>query len=203
MVKKLILVTSPPACGKTYISKELAKRLNHVVYLDKDTLITLSKQIFVVGEKPYNRSSDFFEENIRNYEYECVVELALEALEYDDIVLINAPFTREIRDMKYIDQLKEKLAKKDATLVVVWVETSPEIVHERMITRNSDRDTWKLEHWEEYIAGCNFQIPENLDDPKIEDDLLIFHNNNDEEFEISMKQIIQILEETMGEELEE
>ena len=40
MKKKLILVTSPPACGKTFISKELAKRLKHVVYLDKDTLIT-------------------------------------------------------------------------------------------------------------------------------------------------------------------
>ena len=46
MVKKLILVTSPPACGKTFISKALAKRLPHVVYLDKDTLIVLSKQIF-------------------------------------------------------------------------------------------------------------------------------------------------------------
>ena len=34
-MKKLILVTSPPACGKTFISKQLAKALNHVVYLDK------------------------------------------------------------------------------------------------------------------------------------------------------------------------
>ena len=84
MSKKLIIVTSPPACGKTYISKELAKRLNHIVYLDKDTLITLSKQIFVVAGQPYNRSSDFFEKNIRDYEYECVVNLALEALEYED-----------------------------------------------------------------------------------------------------------------------
>ena len=58
MTKKLILVTSPPACGKTYISKELAKRLKHIVYLDKDTLITLSKQIFVVAGQEYNRSSD-------------------------------------------------------------------------------------------------------------------------------------------------
>ena len=70
MVKKLILVTSPPACGKTYISKALAKRLQHVVYLDKDTLITLSKQIFVVAGQPYDRISDFFEKNIRDYEYE-------------------------------------------------------------------------------------------------------------------------------------
>ena len=196
-MKKMILVTSPPACGKTYISRALAKQLKHVVYLDKDTLITLSRQIFVVAGEPYNRSSEFFEKNIRDYEYDCVVDLALEALEYDDIVLINAPFTREIRDVDYIHKLKEKLAEKQATLVIVWVETSPEIVHERMIHRNSDRDTWKLEHWDEYIAGCNFQIPDNLDDPKIKDDLLIFHNNNDTEFKQSMQEITRILEETM------
>ncbi len=197
MNKKLILVTSPPACGKTYISKQLAKRLKHVVYLDKDTLITLSKQIFVVAGEPYNRSSDFFEENIRNYEYDCIVDLALEALEYNDIALINAPFTREIRDMGYIDKLKEKLKEKSATLVVIWVETSPEIVRQRMITRNSDRDTWKLENWDEYIGSCNFDIPQNLDDSNIKDDLLIFKNNNDEEFEDSMKDILEILEKTI------
>ena len=67
-MKKLILVTSPPACGKTFISKELAKAIEHVVYLDKDTLIGLSKQIFKVAGQEYNRSSDFFNQNIRDYE---------------------------------------------------------------------------------------------------------------------------------------
>lgn len=194
MEKKLIIVTSPPACGKTYISKELAKRLRHVVYLDKDTLIPLSKQIFAVCNEPYDRSSSFFEENIRNYEYDCIVALALEALDYDDIVLINAPFTREIRDMDYINSLKHKLSEKNARLVTIWVETSPEIVHERMIKRNSDRDTWKLAHWDEYIAGCNFTIPENLNDPDVKDDLIIFKNNNDEEFTASMKHCLELLE---------
>ena len=198
MSKKLIIVTSPPACGKTYISKELAKRLNHIVYLDKDTLITLSKQIFVVAGQPYNRSSDFFEKNIRDYEYECVVNLALEALEYEDLVLINAPFTREIRDMEYIKGLKAQLSKKDSSLVTIWVLTDPDIVHVRMITRASDRDDWKLEHWDEYIASCNFEIPEDLHDPNVKDDLLIFNNNNDEEFEKSMKEITGILNETIN-----
>ena len=50
-MKSLLLVTSPPACGKTFVSKELAKALNPIVYLDKDTLIGLSKQIFIVAEK--------------------------------------------------------------------------------------------------------------------------------------------------------
>ena len=57
--KRMILVTSPPACGKTRLSKKLASRLEHVVYLDKDSLIPLSKQIFTVAGEPYNRSSDF------------------------------------------------------------------------------------------------------------------------------------------------
>lgn len=198
MTKKLILVTSPPACGKTYISKELAKRLKHIVYLDKDTLITLSKQIFVVAGEPYNRSSDFFEKHIRDYEYDCVVHLALEALEYDDIVLINAPFTREVRDMEYMDGLRRELRQKNASLVVIWVDTDPEIVHQRMITRNSDRDVWKLEHWDEYISQCNFEIPKNLATSGERNGLLIFHNNNNEEYEESMRRIIDTLNETMG-----
>lgn len=196
IMKKLILVTSPPACGKTFISKQLSKTLKHVVYLDKDTLINLSKQIFQVAGEPYNRSSEFFEKNIRDYEYETVVALALEALDYDDIVLINAPFTEEIRDINYINNLKEKLKEKDARLVVVWVETSVEVCKQRMIARNSDRDTWKLEHWDEYIAECDFTVPTLLDDPNVIDDLLIFKNSSEEEYSESMSRIVGILETT-------
>lgn len=193
-MKKLILVTSPPACGKTFVSKQISKNLKHVVYLDKDTLIVLSKQIFVVAGEEYNRSSDFFEKNIRNYEYDAIVEIAMEALEYEDIVLINAPFTREIRDREYIGKLKARLSEKGASLVVIWVQTDVEVARQRMIKRNSDRDTWKLANWDQYIAGVNFDIPKELDDPNCRDDLLIFKNSSDEEFETSMKEIISILE---------
>lgn len=197
-MKKIILVTSPPACGKTFVSKQLATALSHVVYLDKDTLIPLSKRIFAVAGEEYNRSSDFFNQNIRDYEYETIVALALEALDYDSIVLINAPFTREIRDTAYIHDLKAKLAEKNASLVVVWVETSVEVCRQRMIARSSDRDTWKLAHWDEYIAKCDFSIPSALDDPAIQDDLLIFKNSSDEEFKTSLREIVEILEETAG-----
>lgn len=192
-MKSLILVTSPPACGKTFISKELAKALKHVVYLDKDTLIVLSKQIFKVAGEPYNRSSQFFEENIRDYEYMATVDLALEALEYEDKVLINAPFTREIRNPEYMQSLKEKVREKGAKLIVIWVETSPDICKQRMIERASDRDSWKIEHWNEYISGVNFEIPELLGDARNSDGLLIFKNSSDEEFEASMEIMLQVL----------
>ncbi len=190
ILKKLILVTSPPACGKTFISKEISKALDHVVYLDKDTLIGLSKQIFAVANEEYNRSSEFFEKNIRDYEYDVIVDLALEALDYDDKVLINAPFKQELRNKQYMKALKAKLAAKKAKLVVIWVETSIDVVHQRMIERNSDRDTWKLENWDEYISTCNFNRPDEIDDPECVDEILVFKNSSKEEFEASIKDVI-------------
>ncbi len=194
-MKKLILVTSPPACGKTFISRELAKALNHVTYLDKDTLIVLSKQIFKVANQEYNRSSDFFEDEIRDYEYDAIIDLALEALEYNEMVLINAPFTREVRDTEFMTSLKAKTEDRDAELVVVWVDTKVDVCRQRMISRDSDRDTWKLEHWDEYIAGCNFEVPVNLNDKKYVDRFLLFKNSSEEEFQESMELITAQLQE--------
>ncbi len=180
MVKRLIFVTSPPACGKTRLSRKLASELKHIVYLDKDTLIPLSKQIFKVAGEEYNRSSKFFEEEIRNYEYEVILDLAFEALKYADLVMVNAPFTREIRDDEYISALRAKLEDAGAKLTVIWVVTDPEVCHQRMIDRNSDRDVWKLANWDKYLASLNFNIPENLRTPDDEGSLLLYRNSTDE-----------------------
>lgn len=193
-MKRMILVTSPPGCGKTFISKQLAKNLKHVVYLDKDTLIPLSKQIFRVAKKPYDRSSDFFEENIRDYEYDVILDLGFEALQYDDTVLINAPFTREIRNDEYIKKLRGRLEELNAKLTIIWIVTTPEICRERMRRRNSDRDVYKITHWDEYIRGVDFSIPKNLDDPDIKDDLLLFYNSSEAEYVKSMHDVLAVLE---------
>ncbi|HIV87950.1 MAG TPA: ATP-binding protein [Candidatus Pygmaiobacter gallistercoris] len=193
-MKKMILVTSPPGCGKTRLSKRLATALSHVVYLDKDTLIPLSKQIFAVAGQPYNRSSDFFEANIRDYEYEVILALGFEALNYDDTVLINAPFSREVRDAAYMRALRDKLDGMGAKLVVIWIVTDPEVCHQRMIGRNSDRDTWKLEHWDEYIKGIDFSIPDTLGDPKTSENLLLYYNSTDEMADASLARILPLLE---------
>ena len=193
-MKKLILVTSPPACGKTFISKKLAENLKHVVYLDKDTLVPLSNVVFDCANQERNRSSEFFEKYIRNVEYDVTMDFALEALKYEDCVLINAPFTREIRDNVFMKDLRNRLKEQNCGLYVVWVETKLEICRQRMISRNSPRDTWKLEHWDEYIATRDFNVPRNLYEDGVVDKLLIFHNSSQEEYEASMKEVIEELE---------
>ena len=158
-MKKLVLVTSPPACGKTFISKKLAKALTNCVYLDKDTLIVLSKQICKVAGQEYNRSSEFFQREIRDYEYYAVLDLAFDALEYNDTV----------------------------ELAVIWIHTDIEVAHQRMISRNSDRDVWKLEHWDEYVATQNFEKPGNIPE------LYVFNNNSDEDFKASIAGAVKFI----------
>lgn len=191
MEKRMVFVTSPPACGKTKLSKRLATEIKHIVYLDKDTLIPLSKKIFEVANEPYNRSSEFFKKYVRDPEYDVIMDLAFEALKYENLVMVNAPFTKEIRDNEYIANLREKLKDYGAKLTVIWIVTDPEVCHQRMIDRNSDRDVWKLANWDEYISTVNFNIPENLRDPDDEGSLLLHYNSNDELTESSFAKLME------------
>ncbi len=191
MEKRMIFVTSPPACGKTKLSKRLATEIKHIVYLDKDTLIPLSKKIFEVANEPYNRSSEFFKKYVRDPEYDVIMDLAFEALKYENLVMVNAPFTKEIRDNEYIANLRGKLKDYGAKLTVIWIVTDPEVCHQRMIDRNSDRDVWKLANWDEYISTVNFNIPENLRDPDDEGSLLLHYNSNDELTESSFAKLME------------
>ena len=124
-----------------------------------------------------------------------LVDIGVEALEYDDIVLINAPFTKEVHNEETLERFRTKLRTKGAKLVIIWVVTDPEVCHQRMVERNSDRDTWKLEHWDEYIKTVDFSIPEPLERLDAGHDLILFHNSSDAEFDASMADILPQLEE--------
>ena len=78
-------------------------------------------------------------------------------------------------------ELKERANEKGAELVVIWVDTDVEVCRQRMIDRNSERDTWKLEHWDEYVAGRDYSIPTIFKDTDTNGELLIFNNNSTEE----------------------
>ena len=130
------------------------------VYLDKDSLIPLSKRIFSVARKPYNRSSEFFKREIRDYEYEAILGIAAESLKYNDTVILNAPFSSELRNAEYMERLKKRAERAGAKLVVIWIDSDEKTCYSNMKRRNSDRDKWKLEHWGEYIRNVDFSVPE-------------------------------------------
>ena len=188
--KKLILIASPPACGKTHLAKKLARALGNVVYIDKDILNPFGKQICRLSGVDYNPDSAFFVKEVRAVEYAVTVDMALEALEFSSAVLVNAPFGKELWDKDYMLELKDKAARLGAHLFVVFIDSSPDICKARMIERNSIRDKWKLENWEEYISGVNFRSPTHLAEIL---DLYLYHNPTDEVAEESFKGLLNFL----------
>ena len=60
--------------------------------------------------------------------------------------------------------------------MVIWISVTPELCRKRMFKRNSDRDKWKIEHWDEYVKTVNFDAPDIN-----EDELFIHKNSNDTE----------------------
>lgn len=111
------------------------------------------------------------------------------------MVLINAPFGREIRDKTYIDALKKELREDfQAHLAIIWVLCSLETVHKRMIERNSPRDTTKLADWDKYVKSQNFSVPTELVDPSDPYSLILFDNNSEKDFVNSMEKTVALLE---------
>lgn len=188
--KKLILVASPPACGKTYLAKRLAKALDRPVYLDKDALNPFGKQICRLSNEDYNPDSEFFRREVREIEYKVTMDIALEALVFNECVIVNAPFGKELWDIDYMKNLKNTAAELDARLCVVFIEADAEVCRARMTERNSVRDKWKLDNWEEYVKMVNYSSPTHLYGVV---DLFLHHNATDEIAEQSFAELIRFL----------
>ena len=193
MKKKLILVASPPACGKTFVSERIARETGHIVYLDKDDLSDLLRRSFELCGEELNMDGEFYSKNLRPYEYSTIINIAFSTLRFEELVLLNAPLSREVRDVDYMKGLKSRAEELGAELVLIWVTAPVSVCRERMAKRNSDRDTLKLEAWDEYVKNINYSAPLLLREEKAVDRFIVFDNASDESFERSLKETLQIL----------
>ena len=179
-MKKLVLLAAPPACGKNYVSDLICRELSSVAYIDKDDLSPLLRRAFAVSGEKLDMDGEFYRENLHAAEYQTLLGLAFSALRYSDVVLVNAPFVSEVRNVDYIRDLHNSAAEQGAELVLIWVTASPEVCRERMMARASDRDAEKLKNWEEYVAGIDFSAPQELFARRAVDKLFVFDNENGE-----------------------
>ena len=193
MKKKLILVAAPPACGKTYVSEYISRSVEHIVYLDKDDLADLLRRSFELCGEKLDMDGQFYVENLRSVEYSTILHIAFSTLRFEDLVLLNAPLSKEVRDSDYMRSLKERAASLDAELVLVWVTAPPKVCYERMKKRNSDRDILKLENWDEYVKKIDYSAPTRLVEEKAVDSLIVFDTADDNAFAESLKKALEII----------
>ncbi len=193
MKKQLILVASPPACGKTYVSKMIAKALKHIVYLDKDDLCDIVRAGFAAAGQELDMDGSFYKENIRSAEYSTILNIAFSTLQFEDKVILNAPFGKEVRDTEYMKKLKEKANQNGAELLLIWVTAPVSVCYERMKKRASDRDTLKLENWDEYVKKINYSPPYQLKEAGAVDRFFVFDSKDDASMRSSLNEVLKML----------
>lgn len=140
--KKVIIVTGPVASGKTTVAKNCARNMNQPYYFDKDLLTDCTYPIFKIANVEKDRHSTFFSDNIRDAEYKSMNRIVLEGLKYNDNVIINAPYTKELRSIEgkqyeAFREFGEKIHAAGAELFIIYTYVTEDIMYTRVKKRAS------------------------------------------------------------------
>lgn len=155
-VTHLVFFCGHAGTGKTTIAKRLVGPLMRETgeafcLLDKDTLYghySAAAMGALTGD-PNDRDSPLYLQHLREPEYQGLLDTARENLELGVSVLVVGPLSREIRERKLFD--RGWLGIGEAVHIrIVWVHTSEETAHARVIARHNPNDAYKLAHWDEY-----------------------------------------------------
>jgi hypothetical protein len=140
--------------------------------------------------KEFDMDCEFYRDNIRPAEYSTVLHIAHSAIRFNDTVILNAPFGKEVRNAKFMRSLREKTNATGAELWLIWVHTPTELCKARMAERGAERDILKLENWEAYVKKVNYSVPYELDGADALDRFIVFDNENDETFSKSLDKVL-------------
>lgn len=180
-MQKLVYFVGVAGTGKTTVAEKVAREIP-CAFLDRDTVGGRFVERFLEqqGLDPDDRDSQFYKENLRDLEYDTTLDICVENLRVGQNVFMISPFTSELKNKQYLEDLlvaaNKTKAEVDVKVVVVTLQDI-EQQRKRIEQRGTDRDAWKLENWDQYETRVNF-VPEiNWDIP--EDSVLVFDNSGD------------------------
>ena len=153
---RLILFAGHAGTGKSTLAKKalpllIEKTGEDFFFLDKDTAYgAFSAHVMeLTTQNPNDRDSPFYLENLRDWEYQGLIDIARENLLLGVNVILVGPFSREIQSGKMFDA--QKLGVPPQTSIqIVWIDLEELEAKKRMEKRADPRDEWKLAHWEQY-----------------------------------------------------
>lgn len=166
---KLVFFVGVAGTGKTTVARKLARRMS-AAFLDRDTVggRFAEKILEMNGLDTNDRDSDFYKKHLRDLEYEATRDICIENLSAGQNVFMISPFTAELKSREWLGKLLQDAGMSsqevDVKVVVVTLEDM-DTQKERIIERSTDRDSWKLSHWDDFKQRVQF-VPEiNWDIP--------------------------------------
>lgn len=147
-MKKVFIVCGTPGSGKTTYARHLATD-RHATMLDIDTATERLVRIALAesGRSSDDRDSEYFKLTYRDPVYETLFDIARDNVAVQDVIVVG-PFTREIKNRNWPDELCKSLG---CPVEVHYVQCPPEIRKDRLARRGDARDKAKLEDWDNYV----------------------------------------------------
>ncbi|WP_392559098.1 AAA family ATPase [Orbus mooreae] len=183
---KAIFLIGAAGSGKSTVGKFLASKF-HYCYLDKDIVANrfTGELLMAKGYEATARDQcDYYKEAVMGLEYDTLLHLAGENLQLGNSVILDAPFLSYFTNPNYIMESINKFNWGSIQPYILDVFVEPDVLKQRIITRNNPRDTWKLQNWSTFISSiqqkkCLWQnvnyIRFNNSDSQIDETLLLSH----------------------------
>jgi predicted kinase len=146
----VILIGGYAGSGKTELGRIITRR-THWAILDKDTTTrpVVEAALRELGASPDDREGDTYLSTIRPAEYEALLATLVENVECGASVVVTA------RDQAWCKRISALVNELGADLHVVWVRCDTDSMLSYLRRRGAARDSAKLLHWPDYIAGVD------------------------------------------------
>ncbi len=153
---RLILFAGHAGTGKSTLAKKalpliVAKSGEDFFFLDKDTVYgAYSAHVMeLTTHDSHDRDSPYYLENLRNWEYQGLIDIARENLQLGVNVILVGPFSQEIQSGRMFDPTALGIPPQ-TRIQIAWIDLAEDEAKRRMQKRVDPRDDWKLAHWEQY-----------------------------------------------------
>src|SRR5690625_5253607 len=180
-MQKLVFFVGVAGTGKTTVAEKVEEHIP-AAFLDRDTVGGRFVERFLEMNDldPNDRDSDFYKKHLRDLEYDTTKDVCIENLRVGQNVFMISPFTAELKNKEWIEEVIQSSGKTKAEVDVKVVVVTLEDINqqrERIEDRGTVRDTWKLENWDSYETRVDFVPTINWDIPK--ENIEVFDNSGD------------------------
>ena len=154
-----VLVTGPPASGKSTVGTSLARTLGATL-IDQD--VATGPLVSVIGSlvKVDDIDDPRLATLTRADRYETITRLAEDNLRVGNTVLLVAPFTEERKNLHAWEDLIHRLQRAaGGAVTMIWLYLSREELLQRMRARGADRDEAKLNSEQRFIDQLDLGPP--------------------------------------------